>query len=81
MRITEDLPVTGGETILLEEQVVSLVTSAGFGHSVGKTILRGYLDAEYWDHPEFTLEVFGAHHAIRQVDGPVYDPENKALKG
>ncbi|MGV6849059.1 MAG: GcvT family protein [Marinibacterium sp.] len=75
-----DLPLTGGETILRGNRVVSLTTSAGFGHSVGQTILRGYLDAALWDQADFTLEVFGERHPIRQVDGPVYDKDNVALK-
>ncbi|MFD2857523.1 aminomethyltransferase family protein [Seohaeicola zhoushanensis] len=43
-----NLPLTGGETILLDGRVVSLATSVGFGHTVGQTILRGYLAREYW---------------------------------
>ncbi|WP_370400385.1 GcvT family protein [Sulfitobacter sp. JB4-11] len=79
--ISDDhLPLTGGEAILMGEAVVSLATSVGFGYMVGKTILRGYLDAAHWNSTEFTLEVFGDRHPITQVEGPVYDPENKKLK-
>jgi 4-methylaminobutanoate oxidase (formaldehyde-forming) len=78
---TENLPLTGGETILRGEDVVSLVTSAAFGPSVGQTIIRGYLHKQHWDIAEFTLEVFGDLHRITQMDGPVYDPQNNALKG
>jgi len=74
------LPLTGGETILNGDNVVSLATSVGFGYTVGQTILRGYLDAALWDHTNFTLEVFGERHPITQIDGPAYDPENVALK-
>ncbi len=77
----EYLPLTGGETILLGDRVVSLATSVGFGHTVGRTIVRGYLDRAYWDHAEFQLEVFGDRHPVTRVDGPLYDPENKALRG
>lgn len=76
-----NLPLTGGETILIGEDVVSLATSVGFGHTVGKTILRGYLDKTHWNTTDFELEVFGARHPITQVEGPVYDPGNTALKG
>ena len=75
------LPLTGGETVLLGDRVVSLATSTGYGHSVGKTILRGYLDKAHWQTTNFDLEVFGERHPITQVQGPVYDPENNALKG
>jgi len=77
----ENLPLTGGETIRAGEEVVSLVTSAAFGPTVGRTILRGYLAREHWDREAFTLEVFGDRHAIRQVEGPLYDPGNERLKG
>ena len=63
------------------DQVVSLATSVGYGHTVKKTILRGYLDKIHWEEKGFMLEVFGEHHPITQVKGPVYDPENKSLKG
>ncbi|MGB7242410.1 MAG: FAD-dependent oxidoreductase [Sulfitobacter sp.] len=76
-----NLPLTGGETILLGDDVVSLATSVGFGYSVGQTILRGYLGKEHWNITDFTLEVFGELHSIRRVEGPVYDPQNNALKG
>ena len=78
---TENLPLTGGETILLGEDVVSLATSAAFGPSVGQTIIRGYLHKQHWDIAEFTLEVFGDLRRITQIDGPVYDRQNNALKG
>ncbi len=77
----KNLPLTGGEAILLGETLVSLATSVGFGQTVGQTILRGYLAKEHWDTTDFTLEVFGEHHPIQQVDGPLYDPQNSALKG
>lgn len=75
------LPLSGGETILRDDSVVSLATSAGFGHTVGKTIVRGYLNKEHWDVQNFMLEVFGVQYAITRVESPLYDPENKALKG
>lgn len=80
--VTEaNLPLTGGEAILLGDAVVSLATSVGFGHTVQKTILRGYLDKAHWDETDFGLEVFGDRHGITQVPGPVYDPGNARLKG
>lgn len=76
-----DLPLTGGETILIGSKAVSLSTSVGFGHSVQKTILRGYLDKRHWNKTAFSLEVFGARHPITRVHGPLYDPGSAALKG
>lgn len=75
-----NLPLTGGETILRGGEVVSLATSVGYGHTVRKTIVRGYLDKMHWDETAFTLEVFGGRHPITRVESPVYDPKNAALK-
>lgn len=74
------LPVFGGETIIHDGETVSLATSAGFGHTVGKTIIFGYLDAALWDRASFEIEVFGDRHSIEQVDGPLYDRQNERLK-
>ncbi len=74
------LPLYGGETILRKGQVVSLVTSAGFGHTVGQMILFGYLPKNMWDQTAFEIEVFGDLSKITRVDGPLYDPQNKRLK-
>lgn len=74
------LPLYGGETILIDGQTVSLVSSAGFGHSVGRMILFGYLDKAHWDREAFEVEVFGSRHSITRVDAPLYDPDNHRLK-
>ena len=76
----EMLPLYGGETILLDGNVVSLAASAGYGHTVGKTILYGYLNADHWHDTVFELEAFGERYAITKVDAPLYDPENIRLK-
>ncbi len=74
------LPLYGGETILSEGRTVSLATSAGFGHTVGRTIVFGYLDAALCSREDFEIEVFGDRHPIRRVDEPLYDPDNERLK-
>ena len=60
--------------------MVSLVSSAGFGHSVGKMIVYGYLDNEFLQHKDFELEAFGERYALSRVEGPLYDPQNSRLK-
>lgn len=75
-----DLPLFGGETILNKETVVSLASSAGFGHTVGKTIVYGYLPANLVQETEFELEAFGERYALSRVEGPLYDPQNTRLK-
>jgi len=76
----DDLPLYGGEAILRDGKLVSLVTSAGFGYSVSQSIMFGYLPAELAQQADFELEVFGERHAITRVPGPLYDPSNIRLK-
>lgn len=75
-----DLPVSGGEPILLDGQTVSLATSAGRGYTVGKTILFGYLPINLSNRTSFECQVFGENHPITRVDGQLYDPDNARLK-
>ncbi len=74
------LPVSAGEPILHTGRTVSLVCSGGFGYTVGKTIVFGYLPTAIAAEDEFELELFGERHRIRRVHGPLYDPENVRLK-
>ncbi|RKF15141.1 FAD-dependent oxidoreductase [Roseovarius spongiae] len=76
----DKLPLYGGETLLADGEVVSLVTSAAFGHSVGRMILHGYLPRAHWNRDAFEVEVFGQRHAVTRADAPLYDPENARLK-
>ncbi|GAB4383249.1 GcvT family protein [Albidovulum sp.] len=76
----ERLPVTGGETILCDGETVAPCTSAGYGHTVGRTILYGYLPKALWEREDFALEVFGHARPIRRVAGPLHDPGNLRLK-
>lgn len=78
---SEHLPLTGGETILLGDRVVSSATSVGYGYTVERTIIRGYLDKAHWNNSVFSLEVFGERHPVTRAESPLYDPENRALKG
>lgn len=74
------LPMTGGETILHDGATVSVASSGGFGVTVGKTIILGYLPADLTETSAFEVELFGARHAIERVAGPLYDPKNLRLK-
>lgn len=76
----ERLPVFGGETLLFEGEVVSLACSAGYGHTVAKTIVFAYLDRAHWDTEHFEIEVFGDCYPVRRVQGPLYDAANERLK-
>lgn len=76
-----ELPLFGGETILVDGKVVSLASSVGYGTTMEQTIILGYLPTELLTREEFTLEAMGELHMIRKVKAPLYDPDNERLKG
>jgi len=82
MTFTSDrrLPLYGGEAVLRNGDAVGVVSSAGFGHAVGKHILFSYLDRPHWDETDFEVEVFGARWPVTPEVGPLYDPTNSRLK-
>ena len=76
----QPLSVFGGEAILHEGKVVSVTSSANFGHTIGKPIVYGYLPVELAEAREFTIEAFGEQAPALRRDGPLYDPANARLK-
>ena len=59
---------------------MSVASSAGYGHTVGQTIILGYLPDALAQEADFELELFGARHAIRRVVELPIDPANERLK-
>ncbi|MFN0263484.1 FAD-dependent oxidoreductase [Tepidamorphus sp. 3E244] len=73
-------PFLGGETVVVNDKPVSQLTSAGYGHHLGKTIGFAYLPAELAGINGCSIEAFGkAYDAVR---GPrcLYDPRMERLK-
>jgi len=78
--VDDAMPAFGGETILRDGEVVGLVSSGGFGTTVGKTVLYGYLPAALSGETDFEVEALGERYRARRVEGPLYDPGNERLK-
>jgi glycine cleavage system aminomethyltransferase T len=74
-------PLHGGEAILHEGKVVASTTSAGYGHTLGKSIAFGYLPAALASETSFSIEAFG--HAYAATRGPrcLYDARMERLRG
>jgi 4-methylaminobutanoate oxidase (formaldehyde-forming) len=70
----------GGECILRHGKVLGVTTSGNFGHTIGKSIVYGYIPIEETAHRDFTIEVFGEPIAATRHDSPLYDPKNERLK-
>jgi len=78
---TIDSPMSlfGGETILRNGEILGIVTSGGYGHTVGKTIALGYLPIEHANYEEYTITVFKEDYTAKRHDQPLVDPERRKI--
>jgi 4-methylaminobutanoate oxidase (formaldehyde-forming) len=74
-------PLLGGEAILRDGKVVGSTSSAGFGHTLGKTIAFGYLPAEIAGETRFEIEAFGKGYPATRGPRCLYDAKMERLRG
>ena len=73
--------VMGKEPILVDGKVAGFVTSAGYGHSVGRGIAFGYLPAsESKLGSSVEIEYFGERLSATLRSTPLFDPTNSRLR-
>ena len=73
-----DADVAGGEAILANGRCVGMVTSGGFGHSVGQSLAFGYVkDAPVAPCSVYNLLILGEERTARVLGAPAYDPESR----
>jgi len=72
----------GNEAILDGDKVIGIVTSGGFGHTIRKPIVCGYLPTDY-SKPgtRLQIEVAAKRYDATVEKEPLYDPENKKVRG
>jgi 4-methylaminobutanoate oxidase (formaldehyde-forming) len=73
-------PFHGGETIVFDGRVIASTTSAGYGHTLARTIALAYLPTELAGMEGFEIEAFGTRHGARRGPRCLYDPKMKRLK-
>jgi sarcosine dehydrogenase len=72
----------GKEAILDGDQVVGIVTSGGFGYTIGKPIAYGYLPLRHAEPgTRLRIEVAAVKYEATVERQPLYDPENRKVKG
>ncbi|MCY3912569.1 MAG: FAD-dependent oxidoreductase [Chloroflexi bacterium] len=76
-----DRLVMGKEPILDGDRVLGYVTSANFGHSIGRAILYGYLPIAH-ARPGAKLDIlyFDERLQATVADDPLYDPDGRRMK-
>jgi glycine cleavage system aminomethyltransferase T len=82
--MTFDDPATvvmGKEPIWSGDRVVSYVTSAAYGYSVGRGIVYGYLPVELaGEGTPVEVEYFGERHPATVAADPLWDPKGERQK-
>jgi len=77
--LDEPAAVYGGEAIWLGPTLLGVTTSGGYGHTIGKSIVYGYVPAEHAGHETYEIETFGRRvPAVRSPRAP-YDPERRKI--
>jgi sarcosine dehydrogenase len=70
----------GGETISHRGKVVGVVTSGGYGHTVQKTIVMGYLPVDEAHHEEgYAVEVYQQVIPATRRAKALYDPKREKI--
>jgi glycine cleavage system aminomethyltransferase T len=73
--------VMGKEPILHEGRVVSYVTSAAYGYSIGRCITYGYLPVDLSvEGTPVEVEYFGDRLAATIAAEPLWDPKGERLR-
>ena len=70
----------GGETICHKGEVLGVVTSGGYGHTVRKTIAYGFLTPEHAKYDDgYEIEVYKEVIPATRHERALYDPERKKI--
>ena len=77
--LEDPLPVFGGEAIFLDGKPIAQTTSGNFGYSVGKSLVLGYVPAEYIENTSFEIESFGKRSEATLLKGAAYDPSRSKV--
>ncbi len=74
-------PAHGGASITAEGRVVGTVTSAGWGHRVGRNIAMGFVEPDVAEiGTRLEVEVIGEAVPAEVVDECLYDPKNTRVR-
>jgi sarcosine dehydrogenase len=77
--LDEPAAVYGGEAIWHGATLLGVTSSGGYGHTVGTSIVYGYVPAEHAGHETYEIETFGRRvPAVRSLKAP-YDPERRRI--
>lgn len=76
-----DALMYGGELLTHDaHELVTTVRSAGYGHTVGRTIFSAYVPSELATATDFVVDVATEKFAATRHDAPLYDPAGERIR-
>ena len=76
-----DAVVQGKEPIMDGDRVLGYVTSANYGHTIGRGIVYGYLPVDYAaEGTSVDILYFGERLPAKITKEPLYDPRGTKMK-
>lgn len=79
-RLDDPLPVHGGEAMAAGGRIIGMTTSGDYGHTVGASLVFGYLKGGDMALTEIEVEAFGRRSRATLVERCAYDPEGARLR-
>ena len=77
----DDLDILGSEAVYLNDRIVGVVTSGGYGHATGLNLVFAYVEPELASPAtELEMEMLGRRYRCRVLAAPAYDPKNERLR-
>lgn len=78
---TKEAPAHPGDSIVSDGKVVGTVTSAAWGHRVGKNLAMGFIEAGFASaETEVTVEITGKTFNATVIDECQYDPDYRLVR-
>lgn len=79
--MTDEAPVQPGDSILKAGKLIGAVTSAGWGHRVGKNLAMGFVEPEFSGlGTDLEVEIVGQAVPATVCEQCQYDPENRLMR-
>ena len=78
----EIAPAHEGDPVYSGDDLIGVVTSGGYGHTVGKNIALAYVDTPYSElGTKLEIEIIGTRSPAEIVASPIFDPEHVRPRG
>ena len=77
--LDKTVPLYGKETIFHNGEIVGVVSSGGFGHTVAKTIVYAYIPKAHLGTENYEIEVLGERIPITRHKKTLYDPKRERV--